>query len=520
MQQSTCKPEWVTKFERPAGTEIKHINGRYYLYERLSVYDPKSKKKRKKSGKMIGTITPGGLVPKRERMERDALSNIENLEYGASMFLYQSSAFISSKLQACFPHLWREIMAMAIMRCIEQCPFKRIDYQYSLSYLSQILGDLSLSPATITSLLRTIGTDRGAINRFMKSDLDRSGIIMVDGHRLISSSENLEYARLGYDSRRRFMPQINLIYLFSVSLEGRLPVYYKQFSGDVPDVSAFADILSDSGLKGREITLVGDKGFGSDDNFDLIIDLGLAYIIPLKRGTLEVPELPEGTIGYEQAFNFRGRPVYSKTYRHDSYHVILYHDSELASNETADLIDRLNKKNSTIALARQKEELRRKKGKGKLSDVELDKLSPVDIPEMLRGCQSIGTFVLKTNRLDLNSQQIHHLYKTRQEIEQTFKSYDNTLDCNASYMRDIHSFEAWLFINHLALQMLYGVLDLISAQELTSEYSFNDLVSYLKGVRVNLINGNWYLAKITKKTKELCERLDINLPLNTFDRAP
>jgi transposase len=511
MQETSARPSWIIGFERPPGTEIKHINGHYYLYERLSVYDPKTKKKRKKSGRLIGTITPDGLVRKKERLESAELTCIENREYGASMFLYQSSSAIAAKLEACFPLVWREILAMAVMRCMEQCPFKRIGHHYSLSYLSEVLGDLSLSPAAITGLLKKIGTDRGAIRQYMKADLDRAGILMVDGHRLISCSENMEYARLGYDSRMRYMPQINLIYLFSVSSEGRLPVYYKQFSGDVPDVSAFEDILSDSSLRARDITLVADKGFGSGDNFDLIADSGIAYVIPLKRGTIEIPELPEGTGGYEHVFNFRGRPVYSRTYRYEGHQVILYHDTELSSNETADLVDRLNKKNGTMDLARQKEETRRGKGKPRLSDVELDKLKPVDIPEMLRISKGIGTFVLKTNRLDLNSQQVHHLYKTRQEIEQTFKSYDNTLDCSASYMRDIHSFEAWLFINHLALQMLYGILDLISTQGLTGEYSFEDMISYLKGVRVNLIGGKWYPTKITKKTTEFCERLHIDL---------
>ena len=33
------KPVWIEQFERPAGTEIKHIGNHWYLYERLSVYD-------------------------------------------------------------------------------------------------------------------------------------------------------------------------------------------------------------------------------------------------------------------------------------------------------------------------------------------------------------------------------------------------------------------------------------------------------------------------------------------------
>lgn len=81
-------------------------------------------------------------------------------------------------------------------------------------------------------------------------------------------------------------------------------------------------------------------------------------------------------------------------------------------------------------------------------------------------------------------------------------------------MRDIHSSEAWLFINHLALQMLYGVLDRIAAYDLTSTYSFEDLISYLKGIRVNQIDRKLYLAKVTKKTSELWQKLELNLNLD------
>ena len=108
MQETIARPSWIIGFERPPGTEIKHINGHYYLYERLSVYDPKTKKKRKKSGRLIGTITPDGLVRKKERLESAELTCIENREYGASMFLYQSSSAIAAKLEACFPLVWSD----------------------------------------------------------------------------------------------------------------------------------------------------------------------------------------------------------------------------------------------------------------------------------------------------------------------------------------------------------------------------------------------------------------------------
>ena len=44
--------------------------GHWYLYERGSIYDPKIKRSRKKSGRCLGKITPEGLVASVSRKER------------------------------------------------------------------------------------------------------------------------------------------------------------------------------------------------------------------------------------------------------------------------------------------------------------------------------------------------------------------------------------------------------------------------------------------------------------------
>lgn len=41
------KPSYILNFQKPKNTEIKHINGHWYLYERYSVYDPVIKRSRK-----------------------------------------------------------------------------------------------------------------------------------------------------------------------------------------------------------------------------------------------------------------------------------------------------------------------------------------------------------------------------------------------------------------------------------------------------------------------------------------
>ena len=78
-------------------------------------------------------------------------------------------------------------------------------------------------------------------------------------------------------------------------------------------------------------------------------------------------------------------------------------------------------------------------------------------------------------------------------------------------MQDQNALEGWLFVNHLALQMLYGVINRISRMELTGKYSFRDLLAYLKHVHMNRIDGHWKMTKITRKTADICRSLDIVL---------
>ena len=60
-------PEWATK-HRTKGTELRHINGKYYLYAYKTVYDKEKKKPRKISGGLIGAITvQDGLIPSSKR---------------------------------------------------------------------------------------------------------------------------------------------------------------------------------------------------------------------------------------------------------------------------------------------------------------------------------------------------------------------------------------------------------------------------------------------------------------------
>ena len=112
--------------------------------------------------------------------------------------------------------------------------------------------------------------------------------------------------------------------------------------------------------------------------------------------------------------------------------------------------------------------------KGKLTDEELAGLVPRTMKDVLEDKQEMGTITIKTNRLDLNSEQVYVIWKQRQNIEQYFKTYDDTMDCETSYMRDNTSEEAWLFLNHLSTTMGFRPLR-ISMQQVNQRTSHSKI---------------------------------------------
>ena len=60
-----------------------------------------------------------------------------------------------------------------------------------------------------------------------------------NGHRILSASATLESAEKGYDSKRRYKRQVNLLYLFGIGGDGRGPRFYKKFANNHGKFPAF-----------------------------------------------------------------------------------------------------------------------------------------------------------------------------------------------------------------------------------------------------------------------------------------
>ena len=496
------KPDYVKNFKKPKNTEIKHIGRYYYLYERSSVYDPETKKMRKKSGKCLGRITENGLVPSREKVDDNVFSNIEIKEAGLSGCLWERNQNMIERLKKHFPDIWREMFVMAALRFSFGPRFKRISENYESCIFSEIYPGLNLDGSYITALLKNIGKRTEAIKAFMHEDNDRlSSYLVFDGHRIISDSKTLETACMGYDSKMRYKNQVNLVYAFSVSGTKCFPYYYKQFSGDVPDITAFQDLIEEAEVKKENLTILADKGFGDDDNFTLIDESGFKYIIPIKRNSKDSKDnAPLSNTGYDDSFLYNSRPIFHKAVEKDDYTVHIYRDMHLYSDEMGDITERINKKNNTASLLRTNEEERIRKGKKRrLTDEQLKNLKAVSFKDCLENENTIGTITLRTNDRALSGVQVYTLYKRRESIEDFFKAYDNSFDFSASYMRNIYSEEGWLFLNHLSAIIGFDILDEIYAEGKTNDISLSDFRTKMSHLYANKIKGTWRMARITEK---------------------
>ena len=474
-------PDWVAAYKGP-GKEIKEQNGRFYLYERTTVYDKEKKRAKKISGAYLGRITENGLIPK-----NSCLVSAEpkpDVEYGASKLLFDMSGDIRAELQKRFPECWRYIYVLALLRIVSMEPFKRLHEGYVRSFLSVELPGLDLSSKAMSGFLAALGDRRPAMVDFMKGFVSGTEYILFNGTRIPSHSDNMLNAKQGYCHTPDYSPQVNLMYAFSLKPEAA-PVYYRTFAGNICDVSSFREAVAESGVK--DMVVIADKGFGSDYNFKMMDSCGLKYIVPLRRNSRYFNKDRIGTRDYKGTFLFNDRPVWffeeiiKDADGNAAGKVVTYLDKDLELREQRDYMSRI----ASHVDGYTEEGLFERAGK-------------------------MGVLLIRTN-IEADGRNVYEFYKKRAAIEESFDVLKNTLEADVSYMQKDVSFEAWAFINHISLMIIYRLYSRMKDTEMLQKFSIRDCIFYLSGIRKQLQGKEWKTTIITKKTAKVLELLGLKV---------
>ena len=471
-------PDWVERERRP-GTNISHSKGKYYLYEVTSVWDPVKKRAQKKTGKYLGRITEDGLIPPKQKKIM-VTEGISTKEYGASSFLNSAGHMLHEKLKEYFPEDADKIFTLAVLRVIEKCPFKRAAFLYERSFMSEYCKNLTLSPSSLSEFLGRLGTKRMQLAGFMREQLSEERYILFDGTNIISHSEKMDINRLGYNSHRVFDPQINLLYAFSAS--EHKPGFYRVLPGNIRDVAAFKQCVDEAGIE--NVVVIADKGFGSERNFNMLEENGLKYIVPLKRNSALIrrDKLMTGSkAAFDGHFMFNNRVIWYYSYEIDGKKILVYLDADLQNKEEKDYIRRIE-----------------------------EGCEDYSEPGFLEKQYSFGTIAFRAN-IDDTPKALFQLYKTRGEIEQSFDFLKNLLDQDHTYLQSVYSVEAWAFINHISLLLIYDIYNRLRTANLLSKYSVDDFIIHLKYIHAVKTTSSWAVGEISGKSQKLLDKLNLHI---------
>lgn len=468
-------PDWVLK-QKTKGTEIRNIGSNYYLYKIRSEWDKVKKRPKKITGDYLGRITEEGLIkPKNQRLI-EAQKNISVKEFGASKFITTQSNDIIQNLKETFPDIWKEIFTFAVYRFFSASPLKNVQSQYQTSYLSEIIPDTKVSSKTLSNIIQTIGKQRNLIKTFLSKYIIPGESIVVDLTHVFSLSENIISSTLGRNSEGNYTPQINLFLLFS--LDRMQPMFYRVLPGSVRDVSSLLLSIEESGVK--DITVIGDKGFYSENNIQELDIPHIKYIFPLKRNSLliDYSRINEaGKKGFEGHFLFEKRVIWYYERKVNEKRIVTFLDNRLKVEEEKDFLIR--------------------------ADGDKEKLG-----EFYENEKKFGTITIITGT-GSSAQEIFELLKSRVEIEVVFDTFKNTLHADRSYMGDDFALEGWMFVNFIALLLYYKVYALLMSKNLLNNCSPKDVILHLSRVYKLKIGDNWVLSEVPKKSRLLIEKLGI-----------
>ncbi|XVK79965.1 hypothetical protein R6880_00640 [Mycoplasmopsis bovis] len=120
-----------------------------------------------------------------------------------------------------------------------------------------------------------------------------------------------------------------------------------------------------------------------------------------------------------------------------------------------------------------------------------------------------GVIVFESN-VDLSLEDVYTLYDQRWEIEEMFNFYKNILELSKTRVHSEMKVYTTEFINYLSLIIATKVKNNLIRLNLHQNYSFRQIIEYLRSYKVEVINdAEWKKRKVLKYVQDIAELLEI-----------
>ncbi len=333
----------------------------------------------------------------------------------------------------------------------------------------------------LSQLLRRVGGGRNSMVQYMNAFKEDDDYVLVDATDIACNSTRIRLSQKGYNSDMTFEPQVTLLYIYSA--KKHKPLFFRLVAGNIRDVSILKNALVESGI--YNAVFISDKGFYSAGNVARLDELGMKYIIPLRRDNAAIDYGPLKDIETKPCyFKFRDRFVFYVSYPHEGKQICIFLDGRLKEDEKTDYLNRITTLPEHYTVKKYQEKIK-----------------------------AMGTIALLHNGSEIERpEDIYEQYKGRGEIEQFFDCYKNTIDAYVPHMQNEDALQGWMFINHVAMQVTYDLFDKLKNKKMIKHHSIKDVILHLSQIRrVQVNDSDYYITEINKKTKTILSKLKISI---------
>ena len=487
-------PEEIKKHRPGPCTEVKLINGHYYVYMYQSVQLP-SGKWGKKTGKSIGTIIADkGFIPNRNYHLYEGTQSqdeITVLEYGQYALIREIAHDVLTSLERHFP-ADRACQIFAYASILYANGFVHQDQvhrYYEQSWLSQEYKTVpfQMGKTALGSLLDNLGRRTTRVVRYEEENIrESSSAIAIDGHAIRSCSDENDLGESGYKFLQLKGEQVNL--LMGYDINTGMPLFARMFRGSCSDKATIEDLADLFAFSG--ILFVVDRGFYSKKNLRILSANDNSYIIPVPSHT-DVFKTAMTGLQYMDEFYYRSgkkhsRIEYTSKRISETEHVYVFRDID--ENEKC----RFNYQHC----------------------IELGK-DGYTWEKFEQNKEYFGVYVLQSNAA-FSVEEVFTGYKKRWGIETLYQYLKNKGNFNDLMIQDYYKEQGFAFIMLVTGQIHQRMLAAVKSLN-NSTMSVHDVLLMARYLKMERRGNNWNLKNARKRDLQILERMGFKPKLMVSD---
>lgn len=477
---------------------------------------------------------------------------IERLHAGATWALHQivGSSVLGKTLKQLFPDYktYLRLLSLAYYLVINKdsslCNFEEFA---ECTWLPYARGQTS---GCISRLLQKINKDK--ISRFLSKlnqnyvkeqgeGISERKFWALDSTSITSYSENISSVQYGHNKDLMDAPQTNVLMI--VDQKTGEPVYYRNFDGNVPDVSTVRNTLAELAMMKvdtQNVVLVTDRGYGSSKNWDDMLRNNMSFVSNARRNlnsliTELIDENYSKLLDWNHAVSFLNQsavtvpvqwhydefPVLNKRSRKNAQktlYIHLYYSKTLNDTASESLRTRLleaigQQETNPKALTQEQQRLLNE------YTVEKDGKSEISMANVDKKLRYAGVRVLVSDVID-DALECAVAYEERNQVEYAFNVLKSKLACNRTRAHSSGAWEGRLFLQILAtaigtmVRSRVKMYNQTAAQKSYRMYYDSDvkLLAKLNNVYMTKFNNGWIFDEVVGKKKELFKILSVPLP--------